>query len=312
MIAAKEKTFSPSSESTFAWSPRGTYVQAAATSKHHQPSTTRSAEQVVSRFTLNDFRARKSQKSPIGSKVKSPLNPPRQNQRSPEKTLGENVVQLRRTHWAIEMSQYRAYFTPGGMDPWGLFLVLDDPDDPVIINPIIINDNDTVADMREKLGGPTTGPLEPLPVTRPNGDPWFDYEPKWTPDNGRGDRTPDWYCTRIGNNRYCFRSHQAMIQWRQDVDTITAAMQHTRNSALFGMLNNWSAPRPQFTPPPALGRATPVRRPRMPDSWDHGMRPPKAPKGPRDYANPGGYDADTITSGNALPWWLQKCVPGGG
>ena len=120
MIAAKEKTFSPSSESTFAWSPRGTYVQAAATSKHHQPSTTRSAEQVVSRFTLEKFRACKSKKSPIGSKVKSRPKSPWPNRRSPEKTLGENVVQLRRSHWAIEMSQYRGYFVPNGVDPLGL------------------------------------------------------------------------------------------------------------------------------------------------------------------------------------------------
>ena len=119
MIAAKEKTFSPSSESTFAWSPRGTYVQAAATSKHHQPSTTRSAEQVVSRFTLEKFRACKSKKSPIGSKVKSRPKSPWPNRRSPEKTLGETRLQLRQTHWAIEMSQYRAYFVPGTVDPSG-------------------------------------------------------------------------------------------------------------------------------------------------------------------------------------------------
>ena len=120
MFAAKEKTFSPSSESTFTWSPRGTYVQAAATSKHHQPITTRSAEQVVSSFTLNDFIAFKSEKSPIGSKVKSRPKSPWPSRRSPEKTLGETRLQLRQTHWAIEMSQYRAYFVPSGVDPLGL------------------------------------------------------------------------------------------------------------------------------------------------------------------------------------------------
>ena len=120
MFAAKEKTFSPSLESTFTWSPRGTYVQTAATSKHHQPSTTRSAEQVVSRFTLEKFRACKSKKSPIGSKVKSAPKSPWPNRRSPEKTLGETRLQLRQTHWAIEMSQYRGYFVPGAVDPDGL------------------------------------------------------------------------------------------------------------------------------------------------------------------------------------------------
>ena len=157
MIAAKEKTFSPSSESTFAWSPRGTYVQAAATSKHHQPSTTRSAEQVVSRFTLEKFRACKSKKSPIGSKVKSRPKSPWPNRRSPEKTLGETRLQLRQTHWAIDMSQYRAYFVPGKMDPSGTVCVAKTCDkDPKMKNwpkcpdKFIDNQKDAIAELISK------------------------------------------------------------------------------------------------------------------------------------------------------------------
>ena len=58
MLAAKEKTFKPSVGSTFTWSPRGTYVQAAATTT----MTCFSAR----RFTELDFKPCKSKKSPIG------------------------------------------------------------------------------------------------------------------------------------------------------------------------------------------------------------------------------------------------------
>ena len=122
MLAAKEKTISSYHGSTFTWSPRGTYVQTAATSHRHRPTTTNHDRVSARRFTELNFKTRKSEKSPIGPKVKSRSNSPWQNQHPRGKTLGETGVNYDELHWAPGMSQYRAYFVPGAMDPMGFQL----------------------------------------------------------------------------------------------------------------------------------------------------------------------------------------------
>ena len=111
MLAAKEKMISSLPKSTFTWSPRGTYVRAAATESKN--------------YVYDEFNLRKSEKSPIGLKVKSRSKSPWPNQHSAGKTLGENVVNYDELHWAPGMSQYRAYMVPNMVDPSGTTIILN-------------------------------------------------------------------------------------------------------------------------------------------------------------------------------------------
>lgn len=63
------------------------------------PTTIHDAQKIVKRITKNDFSACKSEKSPIGSKVKSRSKAPWPNQRSLGKTLGETVVNYDECIW---------------------------------------------------------------------------------------------------------------------------------------------------------------------------------------------------------------------
>ena len=83
--------------------------------KAMQPTTKTNPSTVINRISGYNFR-RKFSKPPIGTSEKFRPIVPVTNHQQPRKFIGENVVPLRRTRWAPEMSLYRAYFVPGAMD----------------------------------------------------------------------------------------------------------------------------------------------------------------------------------------------------
>ena len=109
MVAAKEKTLSFN-------------VDPIANRMDSQPARQRAASTAptaINRISSYDFRTRKFKKSPIGPKVKIGCIVSLEIHQRPRKYVGENVPQLRRSHWAPCMSLYRGYFVPNGMDPKG-------------------------------------------------------------------------------------------------------------------------------------------------------------------------------------------------
>ena len=109
MVAAKEKAIRFKS---------GSSIQPVHNESAH-PTATKQPSTVVNRISSCDFTARKFQKPPIGTSEKIHLIVHVGAHTKPRKYTGENVVQLRRLHRAPEMSFYRAYFVPGGIDPDG-------------------------------------------------------------------------------------------------------------------------------------------------------------------------------------------------
>jgi hypothetical protein len=105
MVAAKEKTFFPSHD---------------VESMSRERLRNAAASTTINRIAHYDFRTRNSEKSPIGSKVKTRPNVAVENHQRPREYAGENTPRLRRSHWAPEKSQYRAYFLPNSVDPLGL------------------------------------------------------------------------------------------------------------------------------------------------------------------------------------------------
>ena len=110
MVAAKEKTLSFKSHS---------HIQRMDNESAH-PTAAKTPSTVVNRISSYDFTTRKFSKPPIGTSEKIHLIVAVEPTTKPRKYTGENALQLRRLHWAPEMSLYRGYFVPGGMDPEGL------------------------------------------------------------------------------------------------------------------------------------------------------------------------------------------------
>ena len=105
MVAAKEKTFFPSHD---------------VESMSRERLRNAAASTTINRIAHYDFRTRNSEKSPIGSKVKTRPNVAVENHQRPREYAGENTPRLRRSHWAPEKSQYQGYFvTYGSIDPTG-------------------------------------------------------------------------------------------------------------------------------------------------------------------------------------------------
>ncbi len=90
------------------------------TKKQNQPTTKTTPPTVVNRISNYDFRARKFQKPPIGTSEKKRCIVLLVAHTKARKYTGENRLHQQETHWAPELSLYRAYFVPGGMDPFGL------------------------------------------------------------------------------------------------------------------------------------------------------------------------------------------------
>lgn len=109
MVAAKVKTVNFKSGSNI--EPMGNNLA--------HPTAAKTPSTVVNRISSYDFRTRKFKKSPIGSIEKIHLIVAVENQQRPRKYVGENDLQLRRLHWAPELSLYRGYFVPRSMDPTG-------------------------------------------------------------------------------------------------------------------------------------------------------------------------------------------------
>ena len=110
MVAAKEKTVRFKS---------GSNIEPMVNKPAH-PTAATTTPTVVNRISSYDFTARKFSKPPIGTSEKIHLIVHVESTTKPRKYTGENVVHLRRLHWAPEMSLYRGYFVPSGVDPTGM------------------------------------------------------------------------------------------------------------------------------------------------------------------------------------------------